>query len=100
MDNIQKFTNDNKFVRKKKTIMICEDEPDVLLSFELLLKSKYNLILVGSGEECIKKYINELNRGKKIHLVYAEIGFITKNSFNEIVVTPDGENYLKFDLHQ
>jgi len=40
MDNIQKFTNDNKFVTKKKTIMICEDEPDVLLSFELMLKSK------------------------------------------------------------
>ena len=49
--------------------MICEDEPDVLLSFEIMLKSKYNIILVGSGEECIKKYIDELNRGNKIHLV-------------------------------
>jgi CheY-like chemotaxis protein len=66
MDNIQ---NNNKFVTKKKTVMICEDEPDVLLSFEIMLKSKYNIILVGSGEECIKKYIDELNRGNKIHLV-------------------------------
>ena len=65
-----RFTyNHNKFVTIKKTIMICEDEPDVLLSFELLLKSKYNIILVGSGEECIKKYIEELNRGNKIHLI-------------------------------
>ena len=32
-------------------------------------KSKYNIILVGSGEECIKKYIEELNRGNKIHLI-------------------------------
>jgi CheY-like chemotaxis protein len=53
----------------KKTIMICEDEPDVLLSFELLLKSKYNIIMVDSGEECIKRYIEELKRGNKIHLI-------------------------------
>jgi CheY-like chemotaxis protein len=46
MDNIQ---NNDKFVTKKKTIMICEDEPDVLYSFELLLKSKYNIIMVDSG---------------------------------------------------
>ena len=69
MDNIQKFTNDNKFATEKKTVMICEDEPDVLLSFEIMLKSKYNLMLVDSGEECIAKYIEEINRGNKIHLV-------------------------------
>ena len=49
--------------------MICEDEPDVLLSFELQLKSKYNIIIVDSGEECIKKYIEELKLGNKIHLI-------------------------------
>jgi hypothetical protein len=27
--------NHNKFATKKKAIMICDDEPDVLLSFEL-----------------------------------------------------------------
>ena len=69
MDNIQKFTNDNKFATEKKTVMICEDEPDVLLSFEIMLKSKYNLMLVDSGEECIAKYIEEINRGNKIDLV-------------------------------
>jgi CheY-like chemotaxis protein len=66
MDNIQ---NNNKFATEKKTVMICEDEPDVLLSFELMLKSKYNIISVDSGEECIAKYIEEINRGNKIHLV-------------------------------
>jgi response regulator RpfG family c-di-GMP phosphodiesterase len=59
----------DKFVTKKKTIMICDDEPDVLLSFELLLKTKYNIIMVDSGEECIRKYIEELKRGNKIHLI-------------------------------
>ena len=66
MDNIQ---NNNKFATEKKTVMICEDEPDVLLSFEIMLKSKYNLMLVDSGEECIAKYIEEINRGNRINLV-------------------------------
>ena len=66
MDNIQ---NNNKFATEKKTVMICEDEPDVLLSFEIMLKSKYNIMLVDSGEECIEKYIEEINRGNKIHLI-------------------------------
>ena len=66
MNNIQ---NNNKFETEKKTVLICEDEQDVLLSFELMLKSKYNLMLVDSGEECIAKYIEEINRGNKIDLV-------------------------------
>jgi CheY-like chemotaxis protein len=66
MNNIQ---NNSKFTTEKKTVMICEDEQDVLLSFELMLKSKYNIMLVDSGEECIAKYIEEINRGNKIDLV-------------------------------
>jgi CheY-like chemotaxis protein len=67
----QKFTyNHNKFATTKKTtIMVCDDEPDVLLSFELILESKYNIIPVSSGEKCIEKYMEEINRGNKIHLV-------------------------------
>ena len=56
MDNIQKFTcNHRKLATEKKTIMICEDEPDVLLSFELILESKYNIIMVDSGQKCVEK---------------------------------------------
>ena len=61
--------NHNKFATEKKTIIICDDEPDVLLSFELLLKSKYNVIMVDSGKECNKKCIEELYGGNKIHLI-------------------------------
>ena len=53
----------------KKTIMICDDESDVLISFELLLQLKYDIIMVASGEKCVEKYIKEINRGNKIHLV-------------------------------
>ena len=47
----------------KKTIMICDDESDVLISFELLLQLKYDIIMVASGEKCVEKYIEEINRG-------------------------------------
>ena len=63
------YDDQTNFERKKKTIMICDDEPDVLLSFDLIFNSKYNTILTESGEECIEKYIEEINRGNKIHLV-------------------------------
>jgi response regulator RpfG family c-di-GMP phosphodiesterase len=53
----------------KKTVMICDDERDLLQLFGLALKSKYNVILVGSGEDCIDKYIDEKGRGNKIHLI-------------------------------
>jgi two-component system cell cycle response regulator len=49
--------------------MICDDEPDVLLSFELILKSTYDIIMADSGEECIEKYIEETSSGNKIHLI-------------------------------
>jgi response regulator RpfG family c-di-GMP phosphodiesterase len=71
MDNIQKLTyNHDKFATKKKTIMICDDEPDVLLSFKQILVSKYDIIMVDSGEECIGMYIEEINRGVAIIFVH------------------------------
>jgi CheY-like chemotaxis protein len=60
---------------EQKTVMICEDEPDLLKLFGLALKSKYNVILVSSGEECIKRFIEELKRGNKIHLLLLDYRF-------------------------
>jgi response regulator RpfG family c-di-GMP phosphodiesterase len=54
---------------EKKTVMICDDERDLLELFGLALKSKYNVIQVSSGEDCIEKFIEEKSRGNKIHLL-------------------------------
>jgi len=70
MDNIQKFEYDHSDLeRKKKIMMICDDNPDMLLLSGLVLESRYNLIMVDSGEECIDKYIKETTRGNKISLI-------------------------------
>lgn len=49
--------------------MICDDEQDLRELFGKALKSKYNVILVDSGEDCIDKYIHEKSQGNKIHLI-------------------------------
>lgn len=50
-------------------MMICDNEPDVLLLFGDVFRSKYDVILTGSGEECIERYMEETNRGNKISLI-------------------------------
>ena len=54
---------------RKKTVMICDDEQDLRLLFGLILNLKYNVIQVESGKNCIEKYVEEKNRGNKIHLI-------------------------------
>jgi CheY-like chemotaxis protein len=53
----------------KKTVMICDDEQDLLQVFGLALESEYNVILANSGRNCIEKFIEEKNRENKIHLI-------------------------------
>ena len=70
MDNIQQLTySHSNNERKKKTIMICDDERDVLLVFGLVFGFKYHVIMVDSGEECIDRFMEEKNRGNEIHLM-------------------------------
>ncbi len=54
---------------RKKTVIVCDDEQDLLLVFGLALESKYNVILVSSGQNCIDKFIEEKNLGNKVHLI-------------------------------
>src|SRR4030095_2066766 len=54
---------------QKKTVVICDDEQDLLQVFELALESKYNIILASSGKECIDRFLEEKNRGNKVHII-------------------------------
>jgi DNA-binding NtrC family response regulator len=55
---------------QKKTVMICEDDRDLLELFGYALKSRYNVILVGSGEVCIEKFLEEKSLGTKYICYY------------------------------
>lgn len=47
--------------RIRRTILVCDDESDLLLMFQIHLESQYNVLTVVSGRECIDK-INELKK--------------------------------------
>jgi DNA-binding response OmpR family regulator len=55
--------------RVRKSILVCDDESDLLLMFQIYLESQYNVLTVVSGRECIDK-INEIKKkNEKIDLV-------------------------------
>jgi CheY-like chemotaxis protein len=55
--------------RVRRSILVCDDESDLLLMFQIHLESQYNVLTVVSGRECIDK-INELKKkNEKIDLV-------------------------------
>jgi hypothetical protein len=49
----------------KKTILICEDDRDLLRVYTLALRSKYDVVTATSGREGIDKYSQLQNSGKK-----------------------------------
>ncbi len=54
---------------QKKTVMICEDDPDLLRVFSLTLRSKYEIVGVKSGKECLEKYSELRHSGKKVDVL-------------------------------
>jgi CheY-like chemotaxis protein len=50
----------------RKSVMICEDDPDLLRVYRLALRSKYDVMTVSSGKECIEKYSEMVQNGKKV----------------------------------
>ena len=54
---------------EKKTVMIYDDERDLLELFGKAIQTRYNVILVSSGEDCIEKFIDE----KRVCDVYFDI---------------------------
>jgi len=70
MDKTQKLEyNHSNFERKKKIMMICDDESDMRLLYGLVFGSRYDVNMVNSGEECIDRYAEETKRGNKISLI-------------------------------
>jgi CheY-like chemotaxis protein len=67
--SIDKKDENNKSGTRRRTVMICDDERDLLLMFAIELETKYNVMTAASGEECIQKYVDERHKGRKIDLI-------------------------------
>jgi CheY-like chemotaxis protein len=59
----------NRIKNRNPTIMICDDDRDLLNLFQKGIGSKYSVITVDSGTECISRYIDEKVKGNKIDVL-------------------------------
>ena len=53
----------------RKTVMICDDETDLLFLFKSALEPTYHVLAVESGKDCIQKFIEEKHKGKKVDVL-------------------------------
>lgn len=53
----------------KKTVMICDDEKDLLRIFQIKLGRKYEVIVVDSGKLCIEKFRELKQKGIKVDVL-------------------------------
>ena len=53
----------------QKTILVCDDETDLLLMFRIYLESQYKVITVDSGESCIETILDHKNKNEEIDLL-------------------------------
>lgn len=65
--------------------MICEDNPDLLSLFQKELGSKYIIIAVDSGIECLSRYIDEKAKGNQVDVLL--IDYQLKDLPGDIVAT-------------
>jgi CheY-like chemotaxis protein len=65
--------------------MICEDNPDLSSLFQKALGSKYTLIAVDSGIECLSRYIDEKAKGNQVDVLL--IDYQLKDLPGDIVAT-------------
>lgn len=53
----------------KPTILICEDERDLLAVYVTAFKKQYNVMTASSGKTCIEKYMEQMLHRKKIDII-------------------------------
>lgn len=56
-------------VSRQKTIMVCDDESDVLRAYRLALNSRFNVLTAISGDDCVKAYSDAVGAQKPIDVV-------------------------------
>ena len=53
----------------RKTVMVCDDEADLLYLFRSALEPTYNVLAAESGKSCIEKFIEVKQKGKKVDVL-------------------------------
>ncbi|WP_458746779.1 response regulator [Candidatus Nitrosocosmicus sp. T] len=62
----------NSNAKKRKVVMICEDEKELLDLYSRVLELRYDVIKVCSGAECIREYLENKANGSPIDLLFLD----------------------------
>ena len=65
--------------KKAHTLLICDDQPDLLELYAAMLSEDYKIVKASSGEECIRKYIEMKEKKGDITVILLDfrIGEVT-----------------------
>jgi response regulator RpfG family c-di-GMP phosphodiesterase len=65
--------------KKEHTLLICDDEPDLLELYAAMFSDDYKIMKASSGEECIRKYIETKEKMDNITVILLDfrIGEVT-----------------------
>ena len=65
--------------KKVHTLLICDDEPDLLELYAAMLSDDYKIVKASSGEECIRKYSEMKEKMDEITVILLDfrIGEVT-----------------------
>ena len=87
--------------KKVHTLLICDDEPDLLELYAAMLSDDYKIVKASSGEECIRKYIEMKEKRDVITLILLDfrIGEVTGDKVaRDIKENKRCKNYIDISL--
>ena len=62
--------------KKEHTLLICDDEPDLLELYAAMFSDDYKIMKASSGEECIRKYIETKEKMDDITVILLDFRIV------------------------
>jgi response regulator RpfG family c-di-GMP phosphodiesterase len=84
------------------TLLICDDEPDLLELYAAMLSDDYKIVKASSGEECIRKYIEMKEKMGDITVILLDfrIGEVTGDKVARDIIEIIGAKIILISAYE
>ena len=88
--------------KKEHTLLICDDEPDLLELYAAMLSDDYKIMKASSGEECIRKYIETKEKMDNITVILLDfrIGEVTGDNVARDIKEINGAKIILISAYE
>ena len=88
--------------KKEHTLLICDDEPDLLELYAAMLSDDYKIVKASSGEECIRKYIEMKEKMGDITVILLDfrIGEVTGDKIARDIKEINGTKIILISAYE